>query len=56
MDEFMDGAERQRAQTYYRQMQREAEERMCKFCEIQITEKAYSDNNVTMLQSTECYH
>ena len=33
MDNFMDPTERKRAQTYYEHMQREAEERMCKFCD-----------------------
>ena len=39
MDNFMDPSERNRAQTYYEHMKREAEERMCKFCDRQITEK-----------------
>jgi len=35
---FMDPFERQRADTYYENLQRETEERMCKFCNKQITD------------------
>jgi hypothetical protein len=33
MDDFMDAGERERALTYYKQVQQEKEEKMCKFCE-----------------------
>ena len=33
MEDFMDPAERQRAKTYYLQVQQQAEEKMCKFCD-----------------------
>jgi hypothetical protein len=56
MDNFMDPKERKRAQTYYEHMQREAEERMCKFCDRQITEKDMNEGLMTMLQSTDCFH
>ena len=56
MDFFMSAQERERANTYYAQMQREAEDRMCKFCEKPITDADMSENNMTMLQTTECYH
>lgn len=32
MEDFMDPAERVRAQTYYKQMQQDREDKMCKFC------------------------
>ena len=38
MDFFMDAHERQRAATYYKQMQQEIEDRLCKFCDKQITD------------------
>jgi len=33
MEDFMDPVERERAQTYYQQVQQQAEEKMCKFCD-----------------------
>ena len=38
IDAFMNKAERERANTYYEQVKKEAEERMCKFCDKQITD------------------
>ena len=38
MDQFMNEGERQRAQTYYKNLQIENEEKLCKFCNKQITE------------------
>ena len=38
MDFFMNAGERERAQTYYKQMQRDREDACCKFCDKQITE------------------
>lgn len=34
----------------------EREERLCKFCEKQITQREMENNNMTMIQSTECFH
>jgi hypothetical protein len=39
MDFFMNAQERERAHTYYKQMQRDMEEKCCKFCDKQITEE-----------------
>ena len=39
MEMFMDPGERQRAQTYYKQLERDAEDRMCHFCKKQITDR-----------------
>jgi hypothetical protein len=36
-EDFMDPMERQRAQTYYLQLQREVEDSICKFCKKQVT-------------------
>ena len=33
MEDFMEPGERLRAQTYYKQVQQEREDRLCKFCE-----------------------
>ena len=49
MDFFMSPVERERAATYYQAMQRELEDKMCKFCDKQITEMDMSENNMTML-------
>lgn len=52
----MDPGERQRAQTYYKQLERDAEDRMCHFCKKQITDQETSGGQMTMLQSTDCFH
>lgn len=56
MEDFMDPMERVRAQTYYKQMQQDREDKMCKFCDKQITQREMENSNCTMLQSTECFH
>lgn len=56
IDEFMQPHERERAKTYYQQVQREAEERTCKFCDRQITAEEEKNNGKTFIQSTECFH
>ena len=53
---MMDPAERQRAQTFYENMRREKEDSCCKFCDKVITQDEMSEQKVTMLQSTECWH
>mmetsp|Transcript_11811 Transcript_11811/g.19957 ORF Transcript_11811/g.19957 Transcript_11811/m.19957 type:complete len:495 (+) Transcript_11811:782-2266(+) len=55
-DIFMDQEERSRAQSYYQQVQQEAELNMCKFCNKQINDIEKRNNNVTMLQSSDCFH
>ncbi len=55
-DMFMEPAERQRADTYMKQMQQEIDERLCKFCNKQITEIDQRQENVTFLQTTDCFH
>lgn len=56
IDDFMAPHERERAKTYYQQVQREAEERTCKFCAKQITAEEELNNGKTFIQSTECFH
>jgi len=56
MDLFMNPVERQRAATYYQQMNDMADERSCKFCQKQITDQDQENNNMTMLQSSDCFH
>ena len=56
MEDFMEPGERLRAQTYYKQVQQEREERLCKFCEKQINQREMESNNMTMIQSTDCFH
>lgn len=56
MDDFMAPGERERAKTYYQQVQRDAEERSCKFCDKQITAEEEANGGKTMIQSTECWH
>jgi len=48
-DDFMDPSERKRAQTYYEQVMKEAEDRMCKFCDKQITQQEMEQGLMTML-------
>jgi len=38
IDQYMSKEERQRAQTYYKNLQMENEEKLCKFCNKAITE------------------
>mmetsp|Transcript_14822 Transcript_14822/g.22974 ORF Transcript_14822/g.22974 Transcript_14822/m.22974 type:complete len:224 (+) Transcript_14822:206-877(+) len=56
LDDFMDAGERERANTYMKQVQKEAEEKTCKFCNKQITELHCKQENVTFLQTSECFH
>ena len=56
IDQFMSKDERERAQTYYKNMQIENEEKLCKYCDKAITEHDQQNMKMTMLQSTECYH
>ena len=56
MDFFMNAAERQRAATFYEQLQKEREESLCKFCDKVIFQSDLEEGKVTMLQSTECFH
>jgi len=37
-------------------MQQDAEDRMCKFCDRQITAQEENAGKKTMLQSSECWH
>ena len=53
---FMNPAERERAKTYYKQMQQEKEDSMCKFCNKEINAHDERNDNKTILQSTECWH
>lgn len=52
----MNPVERERAQTYYQMVKREAEERTCKFCNRQITAEEEKNNGKTFIQSTDCFH
>jgi len=38
-EDFMDHGERQRAQTYYKQIQQMKEDSLCKFCDKAITDR-----------------
>jgi hypothetical protein len=49
MDFFMDNHERERAATFYRQLQNEREESCCKFCNKVILEEDFNQGRVTML-------
>ena len=42
--------------TYYQQIQQEMEDQVCKFCNKRITQQDQIDNNMTMLQTTDCFH
>ena len=48
-DDFMDPAERKRAQTYYEQVQKEKEDSICKYCDRQIKNSDMESGNMTML-------
>ena len=56
IDGFMAPQERERAQTFYLQLQREREDQLCKFCEKVILDIDMENNNMTMLQTTDCFH
>jgi len=49
IDQFMSKDERERAQTYYKNMQIENEEKLCKYCDKQITEHDQQNMKMTML-------
>jgi len=49
IDQFMSKDERERAQTYYKNMQIENEEKLCKYCDKVITEHDQQNMKMTML-------
>lgn len=49
IDNFMSKDERERAQTYYKNLQFENEEKLCKYCDKAITQIDQENMKMTML-------
>lgn len=56
MDAFLSAHEKERAHTIYQQMQQMREESVCGFCNQFISEDDQMNQNLYMLQTTDCFH
>lgn len=56
LDNFLSSHEKERAATIYQQMQQMREESLCMFCNQFISEDDQLNQNLYMLQTTDCFH